>query len=183
MAQHPQPWLNVHIRTRDPRAVTSAIRQEVDDLRPDLFVTVEPMTAAISVAILPAQLGAGITAACGGLAALLAMMGIYALVALTVTERTREIGIRKAIGARTVDVLRVVVAGSVGPVLAGFLLGAGFGALGALALRGFVIGVSPLDPLTLAATGLSLVFTAAAAAALPAWRASQVDPLRTLRGQ
>jgi putative ABC transport system permease protein len=181
LVQKPLSEVNLHVRTSDLTGTTVAIRREVARMAPDLFVEVKPMTAAVGVAIVPAQVGAALTAACGVLAALLAMMGIYGLVALSVAQRTREIGIRKAIGARTTDIVRVVVGGSIGPVAIGYALGALFGSLGAFALGGFIVGVSPIDPITIVVTGAVVLATAVAASAIPALRASRVDPLVALR--
>jgi predicted permease len=183
MLQSRESYVNLHVRTSNPAGISAALHREVAALMPDLVVDVKPMTSLVGVAILPSQIGAALTAACGGLAALLAMMGIYGLVALTVAQRTREIGIRKAIGAQTLDVIRVVVRGSVVPVALGYALGAVFGSLGAFALGGFIVGVSPLDPITLIVTGLAVLATAVAASALPALRASRVDPLVALRAE
>jgi predicted permease len=181
MLQTRESYLNLHVRTSNPAGTAPAVHREAAALMPDLVVDVKPMTEMVSVAILPSQIGAALTAACGILAALLAMMGIYGLVALSVAQRTREIGIRKAIGAGTADIVRVVVRGTVGSVAVGYGLGALLGSLGAIALGGFIVGVSPIDPITLIATGVAVLATAIAASALPALRASRVDPLVALR--
>ena len=181
--ENPLADLNLHVRTSDLAGTAAGIRREAARIAPNLFVEIKPMTAMVAVAIVPSQIGAALTAACGALAALLAMMGIYGLVALTVAQRTREIGIRKAIGAGTSDIIRVVVKGSVGPVAVGYGLGALLGSLGAFALGGFIVGVSPIDPITLVVTGIAVLATAIAASALPAIRASRVDPLVALRAE
>ena len=117
-----------------------------------MVVDVQPMTDAVGAALVPAQVGAVATSGFGALGALLAMMGIYGLVAFTVAQRTREIGIRKAVGAHDDEIIRLVTFGSAVPVAIGLVLGLGVGALGAFALGGFIVGVSPVDPLTIAAT-------------------------------
>jgi len=114
---------------------------------------------------------------------MLATMGVYALVSLTVAQRTREIGIRKAVGARTLDVIRLVLRGSLTLVFIGLAIGTGLGALAARALGGFIVGVSPLDPLTISATATLVVGTVLVASALPALRAARVDPVRTLKSE
>ena len=107
------------------------------------------------------------------------MMGIYGLVAFTVAQRTREIGIRKAVGATTSDIVRLV---TFGQRRAGrrsdSSSASALGTLGAVALGGFIVGVSPIDPLTIAVTTVLVVGTTLAASALPALRAARVDPLR-----
>jgi predicted permease len=183
LAQQPTSELNLNVRTSNIAGTTAGIRRTLARLAPDLFVEIKPLTAAVGVAIVPAQIGAALTAACGVLAALLAMIGIYGLVTLTVAQRTREIGIRKAIGARTVDIVRLVVRGSVGPAAIGFGLGALLGSLGAFALGGFIVGVSPIDPITIVLTAAIVLSTAIAASALPALRAARVDALLTLKAE
>jgi putative ABC transport system permease protein len=181
VVQRPLSELNLHVRTADIASTTTTLRQMIHRLTPDAAVDVAPLTSVVSVATLPAQVGATLTGAFGALAALLAMMGIYGLVSLTVAQRTREIGIRKAIGASTADIVRLVVRTSRRQVAIGLALGAILGSLGARLLGGFIVGVSPLDPVTLAGTAALVIGTAAAASALPAARAARVDPLRVLK--
>jgi ABC-type antimicrobial peptide transport system permease subunit len=139
------------------------------------------MSDALGASLIPAQVGAAVTTAFGALGALLAMMGIYGLVAFTVVQRTREIGIRKAVGATTRDIVSLLVSGSAIPVGIGLVSGLVLGTLGALALRTFIVGVSPVDPLTLGGTAVIVVGTTLAASALPALRAARVDPLGALK--
>jgi predicted permease len=179
--QRPFRETNLNIRTTDPAGTIAGLRSEMRRAAPDLFVEIKPLTTAVAVAILPAQVGAMLTGAFGALAAILATMGIYGAVSLTVAQRTREIGIRRAIGARTLDVVRLVVRGSMTLVVIGLAIGMFAGALGARALGGFIVGVSPLDPLTLSATAALVVGTVVLASALPALRAARIDPVRTLK--
>jgi putative ABC transport system permease protein len=180
-AQRPFREMNLNIRTLDPAGTTAGLRVEMRRLAPDVFVEIKPLTTAVAVAVLPAQVGATLTGAFGALAALLATMGIYGLVSLTVAQRTREIGIRRAIGARTLDVVRLVVRGSMTVVVIGLAIGMFAGALGARVLGGFIVGVSPLDPATLTVTVALVVTTVVLASALPALRAARIDPVRTLK--
>ena len=181
IAQRPLREMNLNIRTSDLAGTTTALRSEMRRVAPEVFVDIKPLTTAVAAAVLPAQVGAMLTAAFGTLAAVLATMGIYGLMSLSVAQRTREIGIRKAIGARTLDVVRLVVRGSVTMVVMGLALGTFAGAVGARALGGFIVGVSPLDPLTLSATTVVVVGTVLLASTLPALRAARIDPVRTLK--
>jgi predicted permease len=183
LTQEPLREITLHVRTKDFAAATAGIRRELQSLSPDLYAEMQPMAAAVSAALLPAQVGAAATGAFGSLGALLAMMGIYGLVAFTVAQRTREIGIRKAIGARTIDIVRLVVRGTVVPVSLGLAIGLSFGTLGALALGGFIVGVSPADPLTIAGTIVLVTATAVAASAIPALRATRVDAITVLKAE
>jgi putative ABC transport system permease protein len=111
----------------------------------------------------------------------LAAIGIYGVVAFLVTQRTREIGIRMALGARAADVLRLVVREGMAPVM----FGAGAGVIASLAatraLRSMLFGVTPLDPMSVAAGPALLAAVALVACYLPARRATRVDPLVALR--
>jgi putative ABC transport system permease protein len=113
----------------------------------------------------------------------LALLGLYAVISYTVSQRTREIGIRMAMGARQVDVSRLVI--RQGMVLTA--IGMGVGALAALALaqsiRSQVFGVRPFDPGTLLAAFMLMGVTAIVAVYMPARRAARVDPVLALRGE
>ena len=115
-----------------------------------------------------------------GLALLLAAVGIYSVLSYAVRRRTREIGIRMALGAQVRDVLRLVVADGMKPTL----LGVAIGIAGALALNRVVAkliyGVSPTDPATLAAVALLLATVAFLASVIPAIRATKVEPMTAL---
>jgi putative ABC transport system permease protein len=114
-------------------------------------------------------------------ALILASVGIYSVLSYIVRRRSREIGIRTALGAQTADVLRIVVIEGMTPALIGIAVGAG-GALGSAALlERLVFGVSASDPLTLGTVAAALLVVALIASLVPAYRASRVDPLQVLR--
>ena len=117
----------------------------------------------------------------GAIALLLAAVGVYGVLAYSVTQRTQEMGVRTALGARPADVLRLVV--GEGVKLAG--IGIGIGLLGAFGVTRFVASIlydtSPSDPLSYGAVALFLVGVAAFASWLPARRATRVDPIIALR--
>ena len=116
----------------------------------------------------------------GGVALFLSAIGIYGLLAYYVTQRRREIGIRVALGSTTGNIVKLVL--REGLLLAG--AGLVFGAAGAIALRTVmaneVYGVSALDPLMIGGVALLLAMVVATASAVPAWRASQIDPVRAI---
>ena len=122
-------------------------------------------------------------AALSGLAFLLATVGIYSVLAYSVRSRVREIGVRIALGATSGDVLGLVVAEGMRPTVAGVLIGA----CGAFALGGvlskLIYGVSPADPLTFLAVALLLMLVAAAACAIPGYRATRIQPVTALRNE
>jgi putative ABC transport system permease protein len=122
-------------------------------------------------------------AAFAGLALLLAAVGIYSVLSYTVRRRSREIGIRIALGAQLRDVLRMVVLDGMKPALLGLAIGlAGAFALGRV-LAGLVFGVSPSDPATFAAVSFLLAMVALLAILVPAFRATRVDPMTVLRDE
>jgi putative ABC transport system permease protein len=181
--QRPELEVSVFVRTSDAAGTAKALRAEVARMDPTVVVEVRQMTDAVAVALVPAQLGAALTSGFGALGTLLAMMGIYGLVAFTVSQRTRELGIRKAVGATSRDIVRLVISGTAVPVGIGLVSGLGLGTLGAIALGSFIVGVSPIDPLTITLTTVLVVGTTLAASTLPALRAASVDPLRALKSE
>jgi ABC-type antimicrobial peptide transport system permease subunit len=118
-----------------------------------------------------------------GIALLLAIVGIYGVIAYVVSQRTREIGIRIAIGARGMDVAQLVLKQGLGAVLLGIVIGFAGALASTRLLAGLVYGVSTTDPATFVAVSLMLAFISTLAIALPARRASRVDPVIALRGQ
>jgi ABC-type antimicrobial peptide transport system permease subunit len=126
------------------------------------------------------RFAAGLLSALGLVGLVLAGVGIYGVVAFFVSQRSREIAVRLAVGARPADVVRLVVRQGLRPVLVGLALGA-TGALAAgRALRAVLFGVGAADVPTLLAVGLVLLGCAGLACLLPARRASRLDPARTL---
>ena len=116
-----------------------------------------------------------------GAALMLAALGIYGVLAYTVAQRTSEIGIRMALGARQASVMRSVVGQGMALTVAGILIGAGVAALATRALAGMLFGVRPADPGIFAGVACLLALTALVATWIPARRASRIDPLVTLR--
>jgi putative ABC transport system permease protein len=116
-----------------------------------------------------------------GLALLLAAVGIYSVLSYIVRGRSHEIGIRTALGARSGDVLRLVIAEAMSPTIAGIAVGAIVALASARVMKNLVFGVSASDPLTLAAVGVTLALVALMASLVPAYRALRVDPVKVLR--
>jgi putative ABC transport system permease protein len=116
-----------------------------------------------------------------GAALLLASVGIYAVLSYIVRGRTREIGIRTALGARTADVLRMVIVEGMWPTLVGIAAGTIAAMASARVMETLVFGVSASDPLTLAAVAATLAVVALMASLVPAYRAVRLDPARVLR--
>jgi putative ABC transport system permease protein len=171
------------VRGEDARSdVGALVRGEIRKLDASLPVAdVHPYEAELEGQLVPQRLGSALLGLFGLLCLALAAVGIYAVISYSVAGRTREIGIRMALGARAADVRLLVVAQSARPVAAGLALGLVLGAAAAFALRGFLYGVSPADPATFAAVTALLAVCALLAAWLPARRASKIDPMAALR--
>ncbi len=177
--------MTLHVRTTgDVAAMIPLLRREIraiDDRVP--ILTLASMESQTAFATLPQRIAAALLGACAVLALLLAGVGLYGVVAYAVSQRTREIGIRMALGAASPDVLRLVLRQGMGLVLAGL----GIGLFGAWALSrvlaGQLYGISARDPLTYAAVATLLGAVAFAATWLPARRATRVDPMISLRSE
>ncbi|MGH9473185.1 MAG: ABC transporter permease [Terriglobales bacterium] len=165
-----------------PMALLPAVRRVVASLAPNMPV-VQPTTQSASIGQLLFQqrILAELSACAGGLALLLAAIGLYGLLAEEVGQRTREIGIRMALGAQRRRVLRMVAGRGALMTAIGLALGAGGAWALTRYLRSLLFGVQPGDPATLAMVAVVLLAVALAACILPARRAARVDPLIALR--
>jgi putative ABC transport system permease protein len=173
------------IRTAVPPAtlaqpVIAAIRaidpeQPVVDIRTMVEVLDDKMTSQ--------RFSALVLGVFAGVALLLAAVGIYSVLSYIVRGRSREIGIRTALGARTSDVLRLVIVEGMSPALVGVAVGAIAALASARVIRTLVFGVSASDPVTLAAVGATLALVALIASLVPAYRALRLDPVKTLRAE
>jgi predicted permease len=173
----------LHVRTRDPRGTAEGIRQAVQQLVPGRAAAVTAMRDAVAVAALPARVGALVTGAFGLLGALLATLGVYGLIAYIVVQRSREVAIRRAIGAPTSHIIRVVVGRSAMLAAVGMMLGLIAGALSAPLFGGLLVSVSPRDPLTVVAVACVVLSTAVLASAPAALRAARLDPSGVLKAE
>jgi len=117
------------------------------------------------------------------LAVVLSAVGIYGVLTYTVTQRVREIGVRMALGARGLDVIRLVLTGGLKPTFLGIFMGGIGAALGARALGSLLYAVTPADPMTFAGVSILFLFIAVVAMYLPAHRATRVDPIVTLKSE
>jgi predicted permease len=166
----------------DEKAMLLQVRHEIDALDPNVPIfDIKTMSEHLSVMLFLARMGAVLLAAFGGLGLILASMGLYGVVAASVSRRTREIGIRMAIGAQRGDVLRLVVREGMALTGLGLTIGLGLSLLASRILRGLLYGIAPSDPLTFLAVALVLATIALGANLIPARRATEVDPLVALR--
>jgi predicted permease len=171
------------VRTSVPSAmlaqpVVAAIRA-IDPEQP--VVDIRTMVQVLDDKLTPQRFSALLLGVFAGVALLLAAVGIYSVLSYIVRGRSREIGIRRALGARTSDVLRLVIVEGMSPVLVGIAAGTIAALASARVIRTLVFGVSASDPATLAAVGATLALVALIASLVPAYRASRLDPVKTLR--
>src|SRR6185369_10748695 len=171
------------IRTqRDPSDVTRAVRAELDQLDKDLPIeNVRTMTQLVESSVSQRKLSVRLLSGFAGIALLLAAIGLYGVLAYTVTQRTREIGVRTALGAQQRDVLGLVLGQGMRLTLAGLVVGlAGAFALTRV-LQHLLFEIKPTDPLTFAIIPVMLAAVALLACWLPARRAARIDPMEALR--
>jgi predicted permease len=160
----------------------AALTRAVQALEPGLpFVRVQRLGDAFDRQIRPFQFGATVFTLFSVFAAVLAALGLYGSVSYAVMQRTREIGVRVALGARAQDVVRLVVREGLGVVLAGLLAGTMITLFAGPWITNLLFEVSPRDPIVFAAVGASLFATALLAALAPSFRATRVDPVVALR--
>lgn len=173
----------VHARGRGGAAeAVPALRTEIGALSDNLEL-VAPRTYQDLLAFetLPQHMGSSALGAAGAFALLLATMGIYGVISFTVSQRTREMAVRQALGAERRQVLTSLLAQGMRFAALGVALGLGVAIPGAFLMRSAFYGVSPLDPLALLAGVGTLVATAFVATLLPAQRAARIDPMTALR--
>ncbi|HKK27897.1 MAG TPA: ABC transporter permease [Gemmatimonadota bacterium] len=181
-AQTGRRGMSFVVRTDAPAAVVDPIRKAIWSLRPNQPIQdVASMATLVDAATAGRRFSMALLGAFAGLALLLAAVGIYGVVAYTVSRRVREIGIRMALGAGPSAVVRLVVWRSLGLVALGAAAGLAAAALAGGVLGPLLYGVGRLDPWAFGGAAAVLLVVAAAGGALPARRASRVDPLVAIR--
>jgi len=179
----PEYGLTFHVRTSGSvNEAIAAVRREAAAIDPAIVLfDAQSMTEYISASLFGAKIAANLLTLLSGIGLLLAAMGLYGVMAYSVAQRTREFGVRVAMGARPRDILRLILRESGTLTISGMTAGLILAALSARIVANAIYGVSPLDPLTYGAVGLVLVTVALAASYVPARRATKVDPMVALR--
>ena len=182
-AQFPFPLRHLVLRTAgDPNRLVQTVRAEILAMDANQPITdARTMTDIVAATLGASQLHTRILVLFAGIAMVLAAIGLYAVLARLVNERTREFGVRVALGARPVRILRQVLIGGLTLTAAGLIVGALASALAMRVMASLVFGVATSDPLTYATT-IGLILTVSTIAGLvPALRAARLDPMQALR--
>jgi putative ABC transport system permease protein len=184
-ARNPYGAMTIAVRASgDPRAVVNSVVGLIRQQDPDLAVAdIRTMDEVVATSVAQQRLTTMLLGIFAGAALLLAVVGIYGVIAYSVTQRSREIGIRMALGAQRGDVLRMIVSQAAALVAAGIVIG-GIGALLLTRLmEGMLFEVQPTDPMTFTVVAAVLALAALAASYVPGRRATRVDPVIALRAE
>ena len=168
----------------DPAALVPALRAAIRDVDPDVPVSnLRPMSDVVSSSLAQNRFRTLLLGAFAGVALLLAALGLYGVLAQLVGRRTHELGVRIALGADRASVLVWVLRYGMRLTVFGVILGLVGAAATTRVVRGVLFGIEPLDPVTFAGTTIVLLLVAVAAAIVPGWRATRVDPVESLRSE
>jgi predicted permease len=182
-AFRPTQNTTIHLRTTgDPRTMASSVEETIHQLNPELpLFNVNPLSVTMQLGTLFGRVAATFAGSFGLLAMLLAALGIYGVVAYTTRQRTREIGIRMALGAEKGGIYSLVLGQGFRLTLAGLVVGTALAVAFTRVLKAQLFGVSETDAITFTSVGLLLAVVALVACHIPARRATRVDPMVALR--
>jgi putative ABC transport system permease protein len=181
--QRHETGVTLYIRASvPPETLVASVRHEMQALEPNLPVpNIQTMEETIGNSLYASRVGAWLIAGLGGLALILALLGVYGVMSFAISTRTREIGIRIALGADKRTLFGLVIGEGMLLVSIGVVVGLAGAVLASRTLSGFLFGISPYDPVTFAAVPLFLSGVALAACYLPARRAMAVDPVLAIK--
>jgi predicted permease len=184
LIQYYFPTAVLYVRTGgDPEAVSAAVRREVQSLDRNLLLQSESVAGIIRESLWAQRLSAGLLGVFGGLALVLATVGIYGVVSYSVTRRVREIGVRMALGATPAGVQTMILREGIRLVAMGVAAGMLMALVGSRAVEGMLFATSPRDPATFVLVPSVLTLVALLACWLPALRATRIDPAVALRDE
>ena len=168
----------------DPSALAPALRAAIREIGPNVPITsIRPMSDVVSASMAQNRFRTIVFGAFAAVAILLAALGLYGVLAQLVGRRTHELGVRMVLGADRLDILKRVLVQGTKLTLAGLALGLAGAAATTRVIKGMLFGVESLDPATFVGATAFLGVVALAAALLPAWRATRVDPVDSLRSE
>lgn len=168
----------------EPSSLVRALRAAIREVDPNVPVSnLRPMTDVVSSSLAQNRFRTLLLGVFAGVAMLLAALGLYGVLAQLVGRRTHELGVRIALGANRANVMAWVLRYGMRLTVIGVVLGLASAAAATRIVRGMLFGIEPLDPFTFAGTTILLMLVAAASALLPAWRATRVDPVESLRSE
>ena len=178
-------FMNIYLRTQaDPHLIENELRERMRHFDPHVpIVGLQAVDEQIGFSLRTERLVASLSAVFGGLATLLAAIGLYGVLAYTVTRRTREFGLRVALGALQRDVVWLVMRDGLILIAAGLAVGVPLAFALSTLVRSQIFGLRPHDPVTLVSSTVALALVACLAGLIPALRASRVDPLQSLRNE
>jgi len=180
--EKPSPDDQILIRSSLPlTSLIASMKEAIANVNPSIDLEFLVFKTRIQNSLLQDELMATLSGFFGFLAALLAAIGLYGVMSYMVIQRTKEIGIRMAIGAKRADVLRMILREAAVLTVTGLVIGTGLALGAAQAAKSLLYGLKPRDPLTLVMAVVTLSAVAAFASFLPAYRASKLDPLTALR--
>jgi putative ABC transport system permease protein len=180
----PDQYAQILIRSTLPLGIlTSSVKSALAQASPMLSIEFLPMKTQIHNSLLRDRLMATLSGFFGGLAALLAMIGLYGVISYTVARRTNEIGIRMALGAQRLHIVKMILREAGLMLAAGLAIGAGLTLVLGKAASTLLFGLKPHDPLTISLSTLGLAAVAILASYLPARRAARLDPVSALRDE
>lgn len=179
----PEYGLTFHVRTFGPvNDAIASFRREAAAIDPGITIfDAEPMTEYIAGSLFGAKIAASLLSVLSGVGLILSAIGLYGVLAYSVAQRTREFGIRMAMGARPLDIFHVILRESSKLTLAGMMIGMILAAVSTHVVASQIYGISPLDPFAFGGVGLLLAAVAFVASYLPARRAAKTDPMVALR--
>ncbi len=183
ITQDYSPAVTLQVRTSGrPESVVAAVREQIQALEPNMAITnVQTVEGIVSQGLWAPRMGAALLSVFGVLALILAAVGVYGVLSYSVTQQTREIGIRMSLGAHRAQLLGLVIGQGMRLALAGLALGLLAAFVLSRMLSSLLFGISAHDPLTFAGVTLTLLLVAVLACYIPARRATRVDPIIALR--
>jgi putative ABC transport system permease protein len=186
MAQHPSraPEINLVLRTKvPPLTLMNTVQTKIQHINPQIAMHFTTMDAMVGESIAAERFRSALLSSFAGVGLLLAMLGVYGTMAYSVAQRRFEIGVRMAFGAERQTVLRMILYHAAKLACLGIAVGLALSFALTRLMAGMLIGIRPVDPLSLITATALLLITATVAAFAPAWRAAQVDPMIALRAE